>query len=44
MNGQKSGLYNVGSNRHVQANNTYMVDYKPEEDSNYLMYGDGNNF
>ncbi|MFM7989219.1 MAG: hypothetical protein ACKPKO_58885, partial [Candidatus Fonsibacter sp.] len=33
----------VGSKRYVKANNKYLPDYNPEEDSNYLMYWDANN-
>ena len=30
--------------RRAQTHKSYIVDYKPEEDSNYLMYGYDNNF
>lgn len=40
---KRGGLCYVGSKRHVKANNKYLDDYKPEEDSNYIMYWDANN-
>ena len=40
---QRGGLWFVGSKRYVKANNKYLPDYNPEEDSNYLMYWDQNN-
>lgn len=40
---KRGGLCDVGSKRHVQANNKYIEDYKPAEDSNYLVYWDANN-
>ena len=36
-------LCNVGSKRHVKANNKYMTDHNPKEDSNDLMYWGVNN-
>ncbi|MFM7985283.1 MAG: hypothetical protein ACKPKO_38790 [Candidatus Fonsibacter sp.] len=40
---KRGGLSYVGSKRHVKANNKYVDDFKPEEDSNYIMYWDANN-
>jgi len=40
---KRGGLCFVGSKRYVKANNKYLPDYNPEEDSNYLMYWDANN-
>ncbi|MFM7988609.1 MAG: hypothetical protein ACKPKO_55785, partial [Candidatus Fonsibacter sp.] len=40
---KRGGLCFVGSKRHVKANNKYLPDYNPEEESNYLMYWDANN-
>jgi hypothetical protein len=40
---KRGGLCFVGSKRHVKANNKYLEDYDPEQESNYLMYWDANN-
>ncbi len=40
---KRGGLCFVGSKRHVKANNKYLDDYSPKEDSNFLMYWDANN-
>ena len=39
---KRGGLCFVGSKRHVKANNKYLEDYDPEQESNYLMYWDAN--
>ena len=40
---KRGGLCYVGSKRHVKANNKYIADSMPEEESNYLVYWDANN-
>lgn len=40
---KRGGLCYVGSKRHVKANNKYLENYNPEQDSNYIMYWDANN-
>ncbi len=40
---KRGGLCVVGSKRYVQANNKYLDNYNPEQESNYLMYWDANN-
>ena len=40
---KRGGLCFVGSKRMVKANNKYLQDYNPNEDSTFIMYWDANN-
>ena len=40
---KRGGLCFVGSKRMVKANNKYLEDYNPNEDSTFIMYWDANN-
>ena len=40
--GMRGGISYV-ANRHLKANNKYMANYNPEDDTNYIIYLDANN-